>query len=163
MGPQVHAKFQTQSAQPLPRYSRRNICDIPLGSTRHVPQLALTWFGIVPIHGRRDGATHQRRRLVNRAYGSRDISLSKAWPRPAGRRAGGPLLLRFLVYISRNSLRASRSLVTKPKAQHLSRKMKQSHPSNGGFVNHHYLLFMLLSLCQVQREYPNESFVSFSI
>ena len=31
--------------------------------------------------------------------------------RPAGRRAGGPLILRFLVYISRNSLRASRSLV----------------------------------------------------
>ena len=30
---------------------------------------------------------------------------------PAGRRAGRPLILRFLVYISRNSLRASRSLV----------------------------------------------------
>ena len=28
-----------------------------------------------------------------------------------GRRAGGPLILRFLVYISRNSLRVSRSLV----------------------------------------------------
>ena len=33
---------------------------------------------------------------------------------PAGRRAGRPLILRFLVYISRNSLRASRSLVTRP-------------------------------------------------
>ena len=32
--------------------------------------------------------------------------------RPAGRRAGGPLILRFLVYTSRNSLRASRSQVT---------------------------------------------------
>ena len=32
---------------------------------------------------------------------------------PAGRRAGRPLILRFLVYISRNSLRASRSLVIK--------------------------------------------------
>ena len=63
------------------------------------------------MHGRRDGVTHQRRPLVNRAYGSRDISLSKAWPRPAGRPAGRPLILRFLVYISRNSLRASRSLV----------------------------------------------------
>ena len=31
----------------------------------------------------------------------------------AGRRAGRPLILRFLVYISRNSLGASRSLVTK--------------------------------------------------
>ena len=38
MGPRVHAKFQRRSAQPLPRYSRRNICDIPSGSTHHVPQ-----------------------------------------------------------------------------------------------------------------------------
>ena len=48
------------------------------GSTRHVPQWALTRFGIGPIHGRRNGVAHQRRPLVNRAYGSRDISLSKA-------------------------------------------------------------------------------------
>ena len=81
-------EISTQSAQPLPRYSRRNICDIPSGSTRHVPQWALPWFGIGSMHGRRDGDTHQRRPLVNRAYGFRDISLSKAWPRPAGQRAG---------------------------------------------------------------------------
>ena len=61
----------------------------PPGSTRHVPQWVLAWFGIGPIRGRRDGGTHQRRPLVNRAFGSRDISLSKAWPRPAGRSYSG--------------------------------------------------------------------------
>ena len=78
-------QISMQSAQLLLRNSRRNICDIPPGSTRHVPQWVLAWFGIGPIHGRRNGGTHQRRPLANRAFGSRDISLSKAWPRPAGR------------------------------------------------------------------------------
>ena len=43
-------------------------------------------------------ATHQRRPLVNQAYGSRDISLSKASPRPAGRRAANTEI--FSVHIS---------------------------------------------------------------
>ena len=34
-------QISMQSAQPLPRNSRRNICDIPPGSTRHVPQWVL--------------------------------------------------------------------------------------------------------------------------
>ena len=84
MSPSAY-KISTQSVQPLPRNSRRNICCIPPGSTRHVPQWILARFSISLIHGRRDGGTHQRRPLVNRAFGARDISLSKAWPWPAGR------------------------------------------------------------------------------
>ena len=58
----------------------------PTGGTRHVPQWVLVWFGIGPIHGRRNGGTHHRRPLVNRAFGSRDI------PKPlkSVTTAGGP-------------------------------------------------------------------------
>ena len=43
----------------------------------------------------------------------------------AGRPAGRPLILRFLVYISRNSLRASRSLVTIAIAEKQSKRSKK--------------------------------------
>ena len=51
------------------------------GGTRHVPQWALTrlGIGIHSIHGMKDGLTHQIRPFFDdEAYGSRDISLSKA-------------------------------------------------------------------------------------
>ena len=75
-------QISTQSSQPLQRNSRRNICDAlqAARATCHSRQWALTWFSIGPIHGRRDGATHQRRPLVNRAYSSRGITYTLLIP-----------------------------------------------------------------------------------
>ena len=83
MGPQVHAKFQRN------RPSRYR--ETTGGTFVTSPQVARAtchsrhWHdsALVPYMAEGRGLPHQRRPLVNRAYGSIDISLSKAWPRPA--------------------------------------------------------------------------------
>ena len=100
MGPQVHTKFQRNRPS---RYRHTAGGTFVTPFIQAAPPRATMGTDMVRHwshirHG--NGVTHQRRPLVNRAYGSRDISLSKS------------LILRFLVYISRNSLHASRSLVT---------------------------------------------------
>ena len=85
MGPRVHAKFQRNRPSRYRETAGGTFVTSPQVARATCYSGLLAWFGIGPIHGRRDGGTHQRRPLVNRAFGSRDISLSKAWPRPAGR------------------------------------------------------------------------------
>ena len=71
----------------------RNICDIPPGSTRHVPQWLLARFGIGLIHGRRDGGTHYppKKTVCQSGFPFQRYKPLKSVTtagRPAGRRAG---------------------------------------------------------------------------
>ena len=69
-------QISTQSAHPLPGYSKRVFFRHPICGARHVLQLSLTLLGTILIDRRGDGATHQRRPHANRTYGSRVISFS---------------------------------------------------------------------------------------
>ena len=83
-------QISTRSAQPLSSSSRRNICDTPKAARATCPNRHWHDSALVPYTAGGDGVTNQRRPLINWAYGARDISLSKAWPWPAGRWNFGP-------------------------------------------------------------------------
>ena len=73
----------------------------------------------------------------------------------AGRPAGRPLILRFLVYISRNSLRASRSLVTKHTKTNDTSTSLSFTQHNSYFVKNKiiilFFLFFLLILLAIDK------------
>ena len=66
-------QISTQSAHPLPSYSKRVFFDTP-SAARATCCSCHSHYMLVDRRG--DGATHQRRPHVNRTYGSRVISFS---------------------------------------------------------------------------------------
>ena len=99
IGPQEHTKFQHNRPSRY-RATAGGKCVTPSGRHASRATVGKYWHDstLVPYTVEGMGGTHQRRPLVNRAFGSRDISLSKAWPRPTGRPAGRPLILRIFPY-----------------------------------------------------------------
>ena len=83
VGVKVHTKFEhdrpLSTSKSLPRYSQGNIFNTPSLCTCYVLSATVaTWMATGHILGRRGEAIHQRRPLVNRSRGCRDIRLSRA-------------------------------------------------------------------------------------
>ena len=78
----------TQSGQPSWSYRWRGCLWHPLQGTCHVPWQAPAGIGTGQIHDWLDGDIVLKWPFVSWSSGSREISVQRAWPRPAGRPAG---------------------------------------------------------------------------
>ena len=99
----------TQSGQRSLSYRWRGCLRHPIPGTCHVPWQAPAGIGVGQIRNLLNGDIEQRRPLVNRSTRSRDISFSKASRVRVG---SGRAYSDFSLKPQKNSLRASRSLVT---------------------------------------------------